>query len=290
MANHHGTILDLRGQHDDPHVDLRPSIVRGLQQTQPELPSIVMWDEVGLNCYEELCHHPAYYLRRAEVEILSQHATSIAQTIPANAIVLELGCGSLTKTCLLLSALAAQDKPIAYYALDLVASTLEDSLQSLRTAFPAEGLVQVSGAVTFLTSCRRACSDVPCSFIVGVDGCRDEERLMAAYNMSQGPFHAFMCNGLAAVNRLPWGTVFEPGRWQVRGGFDPITKMMRFGHMTVQPVTVQLDGCSITFGQGTWIKQLVSGKWTTDDVREVAESAGFELSRCWADETGSYGE
>ncbi|PYH48472.1 uncharacterized protein BP01DRAFT_371431 [Aspergillus saccharolyticus JOP 1030-1] len=313
-------------------IDLRASIIHGLQRDPPELPSVIMWDAAGLSHYEALCHHPAYYLRRAEVEILSQHAACVAQTIPAHAVIIELGCGSLTKTGLLLSALAAQGKPIAYYALDLVASTLAASLRSLCTAFPAEGPVQVAGllgsyedclgwipelcgirgtggdivgdgpaaatppsihflwmgntianmelvkAASLLASFRQACAAVPCAFVVGVDGCRDEERLAAAYDMSQGPFYAFMRNGLVTANRLLGAEVFEPDLWLVQGSFDAKTKMMRFGHQTDESVT------------GTWIQQLVSGKWTANDVQEVADLAGFVLSKIWADEAGSYGK
>ncbi|ESZ94290.1 hypothetical protein SBOR_5326 [Sclerotinia borealis F-4128] len=115
------------------HQDLAPIIVAGLRSTPRSFPSLLLWDEYGLSVYEKITNSKDYYPSRVEAEVLRDNVDSIISTIAPNSVILELGSGSLHKTGILLSALAAAKTPIDYYALDVSASSVSQSLSDLRT-------------------------------------------------------------------------------------------------------------------------------------------------------------
>ncbi|THC96195.1 hypothetical protein EYZ11_004314 [Aspergillus tanneri] len=57
----------------------------------------------------------------------------------------ELGCGSLRKTGVILSAFEPLGRPITYYALDVSAGELHASLKMLKNAFVDSAAVSISG-------------------------------------------------------------------------------------------------------------------------------------------------
>lgn len=101
-------IVDIRihSKHDalDSEHDLRRQIIEGLLQPsgQKSLPTLLLYDELGLRLYDDITTEAAeYYLFAAEEEILQKHADEIAQVMhwrddgQANIgeVVLELGAG-----------------------------------------------------------------------------------------------------------------------------------------------------------------------------------------------------
>lgn len=68
-------------------------IVQGLSSTPLKLPSLLLWDDEGLDLFDALTQTPAYYLHDKEVEILAQHANDMAERIPPGSVLIELGCG-----------------------------------------------------------------------------------------------------------------------------------------------------------------------------------------------------
>ena len=57
------------------------------------LPSMIFYDEEGLNLFEEITYLDDYYLTNAEIEVLERSADKIALTIQRGAQVVELGSG-----------------------------------------------------------------------------------------------------------------------------------------------------------------------------------------------------
>ncbi|KAI9183133.1 hypothetical protein H9P43_004050 [Blastocladiella emersonii ATCC 22665] len=112
------------------------------------LPSFLLYDARGLQLFDAITKLPddVYYLTGCEASILGDEggaAAQIARDVPEGAVVLELGCGSMRKTRLLLEAmeLSARDRgftrPIHFYALDLDRGELEKSLAALAASPPA---------------------------------------------------------------------------------------------------------------------------------------------------------
>jgi L-histidine Nalpha-methyltransferase / hercynylcysteine S-oxide synthase len=100
-------IVDIRIQSKpalDSEHDLRRQITKGLLQPSghKSLPTLLLYDEVGLRLYDDITTEaPEYYLFAAEEEILQKYADDIAQAmhwrdngqVNTGEIVLELGAG-----------------------------------------------------------------------------------------------------------------------------------------------------------------------------------------------------
>ncbi|KAI0771000.1 histidine-specific methyltransferase [Trametes elegans] len=144
---------------------LRDEVIAGLSLPAGEkfMSPLVLYDERGLRIYDEITDVPDYYLFGAEKVILETHADEIARIMhsgfshvgneaePRNSLVVELGAGALTKTSLILGALARQvpgpsaEPPVQYYALDLEKRELERTLVALnQSAVGTELLGKVS--------------------------------------------------------------------------------------------------------------------------------------------------
>lgn len=73
--------------------DIRKDILDGLRGEPKTLPTLLLYDEKGLNLFEDITYLDEYYLTNAEIEVLSKHAAEIAKQIPDGARLVELGSG-----------------------------------------------------------------------------------------------------------------------------------------------------------------------------------------------------
>jgi L-histidine Nalpha-methyltransferase / hercynylcysteine S-oxide synthase len=70
-------------------------------------------------------------LTNNEIDVLTAAAAEIAERIPQDSMVIELGSGNLRKVNLLLQALEQTGKRVEYYALDLSLQELQRTLSQL---------------------------------------------------------------------------------------------------------------------------------------------------------------
>ena len=90
---------------DIPIVDIRQKefndsildeIYGGLQLgtgKEKTLPTMVLYDERGLKLFEDITYLEEYYLTNAEIDVLSTYAADIADQIPSESRMVELGSG-----------------------------------------------------------------------------------------------------------------------------------------------------------------------------------------------------
>jgi L-histidine Nalpha-methyltransferase len=95
-----------------------------------------LYDKIGSQLFEQICHQPEYYLTRTEVSILSKYAPVISKMVGSNIQIIELGSGSSSKTAILLSYLSSQKKRIYYFPIDISSSILIESARRLKSQFP----------------------------------------------------------------------------------------------------------------------------------------------------------
>lgn len=102
-------------------------------QPMRSLPTELLYDSEGLELFSEITGLDGeYYLTGCEISILRDQIDDIIECIPWNATIVELGCGSMAKTSILLDGLRAADKGhCSFYALDIDEHSLRMSLQSL---------------------------------------------------------------------------------------------------------------------------------------------------------------
>ncbi|KFA77686.1 hypothetical protein S40288_02694, partial [Stachybotrys chartarum IBT 40288] len=85
-------ILDVRG--DQQEINLKQEV---LSQFNPgpgvprKLPTLLLYDEKGLQLFEDITHLDEYYLTNDEIRVLEQSAVDMANKIPAGSMVIELG-------------------------------------------------------------------------------------------------------------------------------------------------------------------------------------------------------
>lgn len=58
-------------------------------------PTLLLYDTKGLKLFEKITYLDDYYPTNAEIEVLTMHAKRIAERIPENAQLIELGSGSV---------------------------------------------------------------------------------------------------------------------------------------------------------------------------------------------------
>ncbi|CAJ0870185.1 7806_t:CDS:2 [Entrophospora sp. SA101] len=126
-------IIDIR-EYTFSKESLIEAIINGLNKPEnviKTIPTFLLYDDRGLQLFDEITHLKEYYLTNAEIEILKNEADRIVDHIKDNSVVIELGSGSLRKTKLILDSLEKKKKNITYYALDLMEYELKKSLSSL---------------------------------------------------------------------------------------------------------------------------------------------------------------
>jgi uncharacterized SAM-dependent methyltransferase len=76
--------------------DILADIKKGLRPEdggEKQLPTLLLYDENGLRKFEQITYCDEYYLTNAEIEVLETYAGQMAERIPSDSIVVELGSG-----------------------------------------------------------------------------------------------------------------------------------------------------------------------------------------------------
>ncbi|EGO59462.1 hypothetical protein NEUTE1DRAFT_145472 [Neurospora tetrasperma FGSC 2508] len=217
-----------------------------------QLPTLLLYNERGLQLFERITYLEEYYLTNDEIKILTKHATEMASFIPSGAMIIELGSGNLRKVNLLLEALDNAGKAIDYYALDLSREELERTLAQVPSYkhVKCHGLLGTyddgrdwlkapeninkqkcilhlgssignfnrSDAATFLKGFTDVLGPND-KMLIGVDACNDPARVYHAYNDKVGITHEFILNGLRNANEILGETAFIEGDWRVIGEY-----------------------------------------------------------------------
>lgn len=73
---------------------LRTNLGGGVSgQDAPVFPSLLLWDQQGLQLFEAITYSDEYYLTESEIEIFEQHGQEMAQKIAPGTVLIELGSG-----------------------------------------------------------------------------------------------------------------------------------------------------------------------------------------------------
>ncbi|KAG2182936.1 hypothetical protein INT44_005917 [Umbelopsis vinacea] len=237
-------IIDIRpaenNQTSDAFCDsnLVESIISGLDQpyNNKTIPTLVLYNNRGLQLFDQITYLPEYYLTNAEIDILQNKSHEILANIPDGSAVIELGAGALRKTSLILKALEQKRRNITYYALDLDLQELERSLSSLGS-FDNVKLVGLLGtyddgvewlstkfdkttpktimwlgssvgnldreeAGQFIGRIQDQCMTEGDNFFIGIDQRNDPQKISLAYNEPAGITREFIMNGLDHINEM----------------------------------------------------------------------------------------
>ncbi len=288
----------------------------GLSRSPKSLPCRHIYDEEGSQLFEQICEQPEYYLTRAESDILRRQADGIADTLPSDTTLVELGSGNSVKTRLLIEALIRKQGELTYVPIDISSEILVESTEALLADYEELQAVAIVGdytdgvrhvhedlhgpkCVAWLgSSIGNLESGHACAFLknlamglnaddrllVGMDLKKDPEVLEQAYDDSQGIGRRFNENILIRMNEeLEANFSLEKFEYQARYNPDHGRIEMSQRSLCDQTVSIPALDMEVDFAEGELIHVESSHKYSIDDIEDLAAECGLVIEDQWFD-------
>src|SRR5271165_6366424 len=291
----------------------------GLAKPQKELHSKYLYDNLGSSLFEAITHLPEYGLTRADERLLRVHARTIAAQLPSRIAVIELGSGVGQKTRHLLQAIGG---PLRYYPIDVSAEALarcERDLCDVAQVYPLiqsylDGMARASVerqpgeaflvmflgstignferkcALEFLRDLRRALRPGD-KLLIGADLVKDRDRMLVAYDDPTGVTGAFNLNLLGRINR-ELGADFQLRDFEHQARWNEQQRRieMHLRSRRDQTASIAEAGLTVHFRAGETIWTESSHKFQIQELDEMAEQAGFDITAKWVDSDWPFAE
>ncbi|KAK7956797.1 uncharacterized protein PG986_006019 [Apiospora aurea] len=286
-----------------------------------KLPTLLVYDEKGLQLFEQITYLEEYYLTNYEIQVLRRSAAAVAKSIPSGSMVVELGSGNLRKVSLLLQALEDAGSDVDYYALDLSREELDRTLRQVPTFrhVRTHGLLGTYDdgrewlkkpdvakrrkcimslgssignfhrheAAEFLKGITEVLEPAD-TIVIGLDSCTNPSKVYHAYNDREGITHQFILNGLRHANEVLGSEEFKLEDWEVIGEYvyDNEGGRHQAFYSPVRDTTVL--GETIKAHERIQVEQ--SLKYSKDGMQNLWRAAGVVESDRWMVEGDEYGE
>lgn len=286
-------------------------VLSGLSKRRKELHCKYFYDERGSQLFDQICELDEYYPTRTELGIMSEHASAIAQRIGSEAVLVEYGSGSSTKTRLLLDHL---DSAQAYLPVDISGDHLQQTAQrlradyddldihpivadfttpfelpnpfdSLRTTiyFPGStiGNLKSDEAIGLLVNIADQCGPNG-GLLIGFDLAKDEAVLQAAYDDAAGVTAEFNLNLLHRINR-ELDADFDVQSFAHVAMYNREESRMEIFIESLAEQQVCVAGEQFQFRRGERIFTEYSHKYRVDQFVSMADKAGLKMDALWTD-------
>lgn len=292
-------------------VSFLEALLDGLSRPEKAIPCAYLYDRRGMRYFEQICRLPEYYPHRTEIRILQSHAPEIAKLIGPEAVLYELGSGSLAKTPLLLD---KADRPYAYVPIDVCRDALISSSTEIAAAYPELRVEAVFGdyaapsLLPDIDSAGRPVAFFPGStignlkrreavallrqwrarlgsngmMIVGVDLKKDRGLIELAYNDSQGVTAAFIQNVLTRANR-ECEADFDINGFHYEARYDEDDGCVRMDLISRRDQDVRIGALDFHFARDEALHIEDSHKYSLEDFAELAGAAGFSVAHVRTD-------
>ena len=284
----------------------------GLAGPDKSLPPKLLYDERGLELFDQITELDEYYLTRTEITILEVHANEMAERIGEGCVLIEYGSGTGLKTRLLLDRLPL---PSAYVPIEISREALERSAEALNARYPDLRVLPVcadytgkyelphdelgdgrrvvyfpgstignfspSEATQFL---ERAAGIVgeDGGLLLGVDLDKDAEVLEPAYDDAQGVSAEFALNILTRLNR-ELDADFRTDRFEYESRYNAKLSRIEMSLVSRADQSVRINGTTIRLPFGERIRTEFSYKFSLESFAALAEEAGLRVGRVWTD-------
>ncbi|KAK9235296.1 hypothetical protein V1525DRAFT_410427 [Lipomyces kononenkoae] len=319
-------IIDIRSKkHGDADDTTRRDILDGLRSSPPMLPTYILYDAKGLQLFDAITRLECYYPFASEVSILTQYAKDLAASLPDNSTVVELGCGSLAKTRLLLYAIEGLRKRTTYYALDLSSSELKKAINGLDHGLRYVSVVGLHGtyddgrkwlararskssgplvvlwlgssignlsrveAASFLAQFVKESLIPGDMFVIGIDRRNDPDIVWKAYNDDLGITRKFIFNGLSHANRY-LNQVFRLEDWEYEGVYHKHEGYHEAFYSALRDVDLRgiVGNDSGYLPAGARVRVEQSWKYSPHETASLFDGCGLYPLRRWTDAAGMY--
>jgi uncharacterized SAM-dependent methyltransferase len=123
--------------------------------------------------------------------------------------------------------------------------------------------------------------------LIGFDLKKDIEKLLDAYNDSEGLTAAFNLNLLTRINR-ELGANFDVSSFRHYGTYNALTGAMESYLVSLEAQTVHIPALQVSFDFQPWepIHTEYSYKYLESDIDELAKFTGFHIRERVLDEKG----
>lgn len=293
-----------------------------LSRRPRQLPTRYLYDALGSELFDAICHLPWYPITRAEMRLLAEHGRSILGRIGRTSTIVELGGGSGEKLVTLVEAGGEAALPLDLHLVDVSARALEASARALR-GLPAVRIVthqapyevgleevrreRTAGARTltlflgsnignfdppaadaFLRAIREGL--VPGDhFLIGTDLVKPEAALRLAYDDPLGVTAAFNRNLLLRINRELGGN-FDLDGFEHRAVWNARHSRVEMHLVSRRRQALAIRAAETEFvmdaGETLWTES--SYKYRPDDVVETLARAGFRLVEQWVERVDAF--
>jgi L-histidine Nalpha-methyltransferase len=299
---------------DDATQQMMQEVCAGLNQIPKTLPCKYFYDKKGSELFEQICDLEEYYVTRTEMALLDKVKYQLAELIGKHAAIIEPGAGAGLKIQKLLQVMKS---PELYVPMDISKQFLKYSAEKIREKFSniriteiqadftqqllwPEGVESASGkhvvffpgstignfspneAVAFIQRLGSLINQNG-ALILGVDLIKDAEVLEAAYDDKKGITAAFNKNILQRLN-CELNANFELGDFEHVAKFNPTKSRIEMHLKSNVEQTVTIGSQTFTFEEGETIHTENSYKYSMDQIKTLAELAGYELVNAWQDE------
>jgi len=295
----------------------RDDVLAGLSAPIPAIPARWLYDHRGSELFDEITRLPSYYPTRTETAIFHSIMDDIAQRVPKDAVVVEFGAGSQTKTPILLEAIA----PAAYIPVDISGDYLEQSAADLQQRFPKVEVLPVvadfarpftlPGGIehqpklgffpgsTIGNFVPRSATDLLRQFrtllgpgsqlLIGMDRVKPVDRLIAAYDDPEGVTAQFTLNLLARINRELDGDI-DVGAFRHDARWNDILSRIEIHLVADHDVSFSVAGRRFSVAKGQSIHVENSHKYGQRGGRVLLLAGGWTPLVEWSDPEGDFAE
>ena len=298
-----------------PMTQFEADVRAGLMKVpQKELYSKYFYDALGTALFDAITLLPEYGLTRADTRLLRKHARELPGRMPNVSVVVELGAGSGDKALEILPHFVSR-RPITYCPIDVSPAALIrcqrdlDHLDNLKIApiehSYIEGLTAASqlrradGAVlvlflgssignfdppvgeSFLKSVRKNLRKDD-AVLLGADLVKPRQQMLRAYDDELGLTAAFNFNLLARINRELGGT-FNLEGFEHEARYNEAEQRIEMHLRSTADQTVSIKDFTVSLKRGETIWTESSYKFRPEQLRAMAENAGFVPEIQWTD-------
>jgi len=263
-------------------VDLKPAagtfaedIDRGLSDSPKHLPCMYFYDYRGSQLFEEICGLSEYYPTRTEAGILEEYSGEIVSLLPENPLLVELGCGSCTKTRHIIDELLSRHERVTYCPIDISKDMLEESAATLIKSYDRLEIISVAARYGEGLKQIETRTSLP-KLILWLGS--------SIGNFTPGVTARFNLNLLERINRELGGR-FDPGRFSHQAVYNQ--RMSRVEMYLVseceQEVHIAALDRSYRFGKHERIHTENSHKFSLETIKALANGTGMRIAGQWCD-------
>lgn len=313
-------ILDTPGSGAATADELAYEVLVGLSSTPKRLPSRYFYDDAGSELFARIMRLEEYYPTDCEREILETQCAQITSSIEGPFNLVDLGAGDGDKTMVLLRHLVERDADVVYVPIDISEGAMRGLVERVKRELPSlkvRGLVaEYSAGVRWLAENRQERAnmvlflgsnignfDMPSArgflgrlwshlrlqdrLVVGFDLKKDIDKLLAAYNDSEGVTAEFNLNLLRRINR-DLGADFNVERFRHFGTYDVMSGAMKSYLVSLDAQEVRIDYLQRSFSFDEWeaVHTEYSYKYLRSDIDQLAHDSGYVVDARHEDSRG----